>query len=68
MKDGAAPAERRVGAAVALAAHRDEAARKALRIAADTCVDERLRVVLGSAGEMDEEDLAEAVAEATARR
>jgi hypothetical protein len=68
VKDGAAPAERRVGAAVALSGHRDEAARAALRIAADTCVDEKLRVVLGGAGEMDEEDLAKAIADATARR
>ena len=61
VKDGAAPAERRIAAAVALSADGDDEARAALRVAADTCVDERLRVVLGGAGEMPDEAVAEAI-------
>jgi hypothetical protein len=68
VKDGAAPAERRIGAAVALSADADDEARAALRIAADTCVDPRLRVVLDGAAEMAEEELEAAVEEATAAR
>jgi hypothetical protein len=68
VKDGAAPADRRIAAAVVLSSHRDVETRTALRIAADTCVDERLRAVLGGAAEMEEEALVEAVSLATAER
>jgi hypothetical protein len=68
VKDGAAPAERRIAAAVVLSAQRDAETRAALRGAAATCVDERLRIVLGGAAEMEEDDLVEAVSVATQGR
>jgi hypothetical protein len=68
VKDGSAPADRRIAAAFVLSSHRDVESRAALRIAADTCVDERLRAVLGGAAEMEEEALVEAVSQATADR
>jgi hypothetical protein len=68
VKDGSAPADRRIAAAVVLSSQRDVESRTALRIAADTCVDERLRAVLGGAAEMEEEALVEAVSLATADR
>jgi hypothetical protein len=68
LKDGSAPTERRVAAAVALSAERDATTRTALRVVANTCVDDRLRVVIGRAAEMADEELAVAVAEATAAR
>ena len=70
VKDGAAPAERRIAAAVALAAGNDDEARAALRIAVDTCVDDRLRDALEqtAAGEMEAEALDEIAPRARARR
>ena len=68
VKDGSAPTERRIAAAVALSAERDLDTRTALRVVANTCVDDRLRVVIGRAAEMADEELAAAVEEATLAR
>jgi hypothetical protein len=63
VKDGAAPVERRIAAAVALSPARDPATREALHAAADTCADPKLRVVLDHAAdtELGEEQVEEAV-------
>jgi hypothetical protein len=54
--DGAAPAERRIAAVMALAAEDRPAARQRVRIAIDTCADEELKAALEQAaeGEIDE--------------
>jgi hypothetical protein len=69
VRDGAAPAERRIGAAAALSGRDEGDARAALRVAADTCVDERLRRVLDLAaeGELEAAAVEEAVRTLAAR-
>jgi hypothetical protein len=68
VKDGAAPAEQRIAAAVALSGQEDEESRAALRAAVDTCVDDRLRDALSRAGELPDEEIAEAIAEISRTR
>jgi hypothetical protein len=70
LEDPTAPAERRVGAALALAGTDDDATRERLRIAADTCASPRLRVALdGIAGAApDDEAIEAALAEEDAGR
>ena len=63
--DAEAPAEQRVGAALAIAQSGDEDARKRLRIATDGVANEPVRLALEAAAEADAED--EAIAEACAR-
>jgi hypothetical protein len=65
----AQPADRRVGAALALARTDDPGVRQRLRFAVETCADERLRASLERAmqGEVAEEDLAAVEAEAAAQ-
>ncbi len=63
--DAEAPAELRVGAALAIAQSGDEDARRRLRIAADGVANEPVRRALEAAAEADAED--EAIAEACAR-
>jgi hypothetical protein len=53
LEDGAASAERRIAAAAALA--RDDAGRRRVRVAAEACADDRLRVAILEAAE-DEVD------------
>jgi hypothetical protein len=64
LESPAAPAERRLGAAMALAGGGDPAARARIRIAARACADERLRVALEHAAEdtLDEDDVEHAIA------
>ena len=63
--DADAPAELRVGAALAIAQSGDEDARKRLRIATEGIANEPVRLALEAAAERDAED--EAIAEAFAR-
>lgn len=65
--DPAAPAERRVAAAVALAAHERGEARRRVRIAVQACADEDLQRALESAaeGEIDEIALGRAASRRT---
>ena len=56
IEDAAAPAERRIGAAVALAARAQGEARRRVRIAAQACADEDLRRALEAAAEGEIED------------
>jgi hypothetical protein len=69
VENGAARPERRVAAAAALVARGGAEARARVRIAAEACVSEKLRLALGHAaeGEIDEDALAAAEAEATRR-
>jgi hypothetical protein len=64
VEDGAAPAERRIAAAAALASN--EAGKKRVRIAAEACADERLRAAIEEAAE--EEIAAARIEEALAAR
>ena len=75
VRDGSAPAERRIGAALAIGASGEASFRKDLRIAVDTCSNERLRIALTKAaeGQVDEDEVAAAAEQeqeqaATARR
>lgn len=65
----AQPADRRIGAALALARLDDPGLHQRLRFAVDTCADERLRVSLerAIAGEVAEDELAEVEADSAAR-
>ncbi|MGK4003016.1 hypothetical protein WMF31_10370 [Sorangium sp. So ce1036] len=51
LEDGAAPAERRIAAAVALASSGDPALKRRVRIAAGTCADQALRDAIERAAE-----------------
>lgn len=51
IEDAAAPAERRIAAAVALSTSAPEEARRRVRIAVDACADEELKRALEQAGE-----------------
>ncbi|WP_437641964.1 hypothetical protein [Sorangium sp. So ce854] len=59
LEDGAAPAERRIAAAVALASSGDPALKRRVRIAAGTCADQALRDAIERAAEeeLQERDL-----------
>ncbi len=59
--DPAATRERRIGAALAIAASADDAAKGRVRVAIDTCADEDLRIALeeAAAGDIDEERIAQ---------
>jgi hypothetical protein len=64
IEDPSAPAERRVAAAVALAAREGEEARRRVRIAVEACADDDLRGALEAAaeGEIEEASLGRAMA------
>ena len=68
--DAGTPAERRIGAAVALCAGDEPQIRDRVRIAADSCANERLRVAIDAVadGELDEETLEQATSETPAAR
>jgi hypothetical protein len=70
LESPAAPAERRVGAAMALAAAARPEDHARIRIAAEACADVRVRVALEKAasGDLDDDALEEAVAEERAAR
>jgi hypothetical protein len=70
VEDGAARPERRVAAAVALAAQADAGARRRVRVAAEACVSAKLRIAITQAadGEIDEDALAAAEEEAATSR
>lgn len=56
LSDADAPADVRVGAALAIASSRDQAAKEQLRIATDAIVDEDLRIALETAAEAEADD------------
>jgi hypothetical protein len=61
VEDATAPLEQRVAAALAARAHGGETVQKRIRVAAEACVEPRVRVALehASAGELDDAALAE---------
>jgi hypothetical protein len=65
LDDGAAPVERRIGAALALASQGGDEAKSRIRIAANRTTDEKLRVVLDAVAEeqLEEDQIAEALDE-----
>jgi hypothetical protein len=70
LESPAAPVERRIGAAVALAAGGDAEARARVRVAAEACANERVRIALARAAEdaLDDEAIEAAVAAERAAR
>jgi hypothetical protein len=70
LEDAEATVENRVGAALALTEGEDADARPRIRIAADACANDRVRVALTSLaeGDGDEEALEEALREDAQRR
>lgn len=70
LESAAAPAERRLGAAISLAAARDEGVRRRIRVAAEASANPRVRIALASVadGALDGGAIDEAIAEDEAAR